>query len=525
MEDQIILELKNVRKVFDQTIALDNVSFTLKRGEIHGLLGGNGAGKTTLMNILYGLYKKDEGEIILRGQPINIQGPRDAIHQGIGMVHQHFLQISNFSVLENIVLGTEIKNKFTMKMDEEAQKVENLCERFGLDVNVTDVISSLTVGARQKVEILKALYRGVDILILDEPTTNLTPQEVDALFESLRVMVNEGLSIVFITHKLREVLSVCDRITVLREGKNITTLERKDASEEVFVRAMVGEKMDIEHSIYFATEDRKAFDRSKAGTPKFTLENVSYISSDGISKLKDISLDIYGGEIVGIAGVAGNGQRELAEVVAGVIPVSSGRKVFLDKDITHKTNEELLHTGFSYVPEDRLTDGFLVKATVAQNLILGHHRGKPYSDGKFIDWKKVHSECTEHIKEYNIKTSGPAEIGGNLSGGNIQRVMIARAFCLASEVMLAHNPTRGLDIPSMDFVYQKLLARRAANYATLLISEDLDELMRICDRIAVIYRGQILGILAREEFDKYAIGRLMSGITSENQPVAEGTIS
>ena len=262
MEDKTILELKNVRKVFGQIVALDSVSFALKRGEIHGLLGGNGAGKTTLMNILYGLYRKDEGEILLRDQAVSIQGPRDAINQGIGMVHQHFLQISNFTVLENIILGTDVKNKYTMKLEDEVVKVKELCQRFGLNVDLNDVMSTLTVGARQKVEILKALYRGVDILILDEPTTNLTPQEVDALFESLRVMVNDGLSIVFITHKLREVLSVCDRITVLREGKNITTLDRKDASEEVFVRAMVGEKMDIENSIYFATEVRKAFDRT-----------------------------------------------------------------------------------------------------------------------------------------------------------------------------------------------------------------------------------------------------------------------
>lgn len=524
MEDKTILELKNVRKVFGQIVALDSVSFALKRGEIHGLLGGNGAGKTTLMNILYGLYRKDEGEILLRGQAVSIQGPRDAINQGIGMVHQHFLQISNFTVLENIILGTDVKNKYTMKLEDEVVKVKELCQRFGLNVDLNDVMSTLTVGARQKVEILKALYRGVDILILDEPTTNLTPQEVDALFESLRVMVNDGLSIVFITHKLREVLSVCDRITVLREGKNITTLDRKDASEEVFVRAMVGEKMDIENSIYFATEVRKAFDRTSVEAPKLKLENVNLVSQDGIQRLKDLNLEVFGGEIVGIAGVAGNGQRELAEVVTGVVPISNGKKIYLGDDVTSKTNEDLLSSGFSYIPEDRLSDGFLPKATVAQNLILGQHRIKPYSDGRFINWKTVYAETTKNIKEYNIKTNGPGDVGGNLSGGNIQRVLIARAFSMDSQVMIAHNPTRGLDIPSMDFVYQKMLSRREAQLATLLISEDLDELMRISDRIAVIFRGQILGVLERGEFDKYAIGRLMSGITSENQPSEEKTL-
>ena len=345
------------------------------------------------------------------------------------------------------------------------------------------------------------------------------------LFVSLRVMVDDGLSIVFITHKLREVLSVCDRITVLREGKNITTLDRKDASEEVFVRAMVGEKMDIENSIYFATEVRQAFDRTTVDAAKLKLENVNLISQDGIPRLKDLNLEVFGGEIVGIAGVAGNGQRELAEVVTGVVPSSSGKKIYLGDDISSKTNEDLLSSGFSYIPEDRLSDGFLPKATVAQNLILGQHRIKPYSDGRFINWKTVYSETTKNIKEYNIKTNGPGDVGGNLSGGNIQRVLIARAFSMDSQVMVAHNPTRGLDIPSMDFVYQKMLSRREAQKATLLISEDLDELMRISDRIAVIFRGQILGVLVRDEFDKYAIGRLMSGITSENQPAEEKAIS
>jgi simple sugar transport system ATP-binding protein len=506
MDNQTILELTNVRKVFGQTVALDSVTFSLRRGEIHGLLGGNGAGKTTLMNILYGLYRKDEGEILHKGKKINIQGPRDAIHQGIGMVHQHFLQIGNFTVLENIVLGTDIENPYTMKTQNEEKKIMELCKRFGLDVDLHTTIDTLTVGTRQKVEILKALYRGVDILILDEPTTNLTPQEVDALFVSLRVMVNEGLSIVFITHKLREVLSVCDRITVLREGKNITTLDRKDASEEVFVRAMVGEKMDIENSIYFSTDTRKSFSRREE-LSVFVMDSVQMVDKFGVSRLRNINLDIQSGEILGISGVAGNGQRELAEIVTGVIPVSGGKISLDENDITAATSQDLFKVGISYIPEDRIHDGFLPKANVAQNLILGHHRNQPYSDGRFINWKIVF--------EYNIKTSGPDDVGGNLSGGNIQRVLIARAFSMPSKLMVAHNPTRGLDIPSMDFVYQKMLQRREEGYATLLISEDLDELIRICDRIAVIYRGEILGILPRSAFDKYAIGRLMSGIKDE----------
>lgn len=515
MDKEPILELKEIRKSFDQTIALDGVSFSLSPSEIHGLLGGNGAGKTTLMNILYGLYRKDSGELKLSGQPVEINGPRDAIRQGIGMVHQHFLQISNYTVLENIVLGTDVANRYTMKLDSEAAKVTDLCKRFSLQVDINATIDTLPIGTRQKVEILKALYRGVKILILDEPTTNLTPQEVDSLFESLRVMVNEGMSIVFITHKLREVLSVCDRITVLREGRNITTLDRVDASEEVFVRAMVGEQMNIESSVYFARDTHQIGQMESGAPPVLALDSVNLVSKDGITRLKDINFQIRRGEILGVSGVAGNGQRELAECVTGIVPPTSGKITLDDQDVTKTTVAELLKLGISYIPEDRLHDGFLPKANVAQNLILGYHRQPPYSDGRFINWKKVFNLTRQQIDEYNIKTTGPDAPGGNLSGGNIQRVMIARAFSMSSSLMVAHNPTRGLDIPSMDFVYHKMLERKGQGNATLLISEDLDELLLMCDRIAVIYRGELLGILDRSQFDKYAIGRLMSGIKVE----------
>ena len=515
MDKEPILELKEIRKSFDQTIALDGVSFSLATSEIHGLLGGNGAGKTTLMNILYGLYRKDSGELELDGKPVEIHGPRDAIRQGIGMVHQHFLQISNYTVLENIVLGTDVANRYTMKLDKEAAKVTDLCDRFGLQVDLNTTVDSLPIGTRQKVEILKALYRGVKVLILDEPTTNLTPQEVDSLFESLRVMVNEGMSIVFITHKLREVLSVCDRITVLREGRNITTLDRAQASEEVFVRAMVGDQMNIEGSVYFARDVQQVSQFDSNAKPVLVLDSVELLSKDGIARLKDVTFQIRRGEIFGISGVAGNGQRELAECVTGIVTPTSGQVTLEDKDVTKTTIAELLKLGISYIPEDRLHDGFLPKANVAQNLILGYHRQPPYSDGRFINWKTVFKLTREQISEYNIKTTGPDAPGGNLSGGNIQRVMIARAFSMPSSLMVAHNPTRGLDIPSMDFVYQKMLERKNQENATLLISEDLDELLLMCDRIAVIFRGQILGILERGQFDKYAIGRLMSGIKAE----------
>ena len=515
MEQTTILQMQGINKTFDKVIALSNVEFELKSNEILGLLGGNGAGKTTLMNILYGLYKMDTGKVIINGQPVTILSPKDAIHNGIGMVHQHFLQINNFTVLENIILGTKVSRPFSVDYNQEQEFIEKLCKRFSLEIDLSAHIETLTMGTRQKVEILKALYRGVNILILDEPTTNLIPQEVDSLFLTLKIMVKEGLSIVFITHKLREVLTVCDRISVLREGKNVVSLTRKDASDEMLVRAMVGEGMDLEKSVVFSNRDLKVNSTKKGYA--LQLEKVNLVSSDKVHLLDDITFEIGEGEVFGIAGVAGNGQRDLAEVVMGIQSSTNGIIKFLAEDVTHKSTKDIIARGFVYIPEDRLADGFLQKASVAYNLILGYHHLPPYSKNGIMSWKNVYSSSRNMISEYNIKTSGPEDSGGNLSGGNIQRVMIARAFSQSSKFLVAHNPTRGLDIPSMDFVYKKLFERAAAGMASLLLSEDLDELLLICDRIAVMYRGKIVGVLPREKFEKYEIGRLMSGYDQESK--------
>ena len=509
MTDSAILQMSGVRKSFGTGVALDNVEFALGAREIHGLLGGNGAGKTTLMNILFGLYHMDAGKISFHDAEIEIHSPKDAIHHRIGMVHQHFLQIKTFTVIENIVLGTRLASRFSMDLTLEERKLRDLSERFSLDVDLHARIEDLPMGARQKVEILKALYRGVEILILDEPTTNLTPQEVDALFQSLRVMVQEGLSIVFITHKLREVLSVCDRISVLRNGKNVLTLRRDEATEEAFVRGMVGDEMDIEGSVIFSERGSSTLVGERCIAQ---IDGANLSSAEKIPLLKNIDLGIHEGEILGIAGVAGNGQTELAEILFGVQPVTSGSITFESKEITHAPTEERLEMGIAYIPEDRLHDGFLPKANVAQNLILGYHRQEPYQRNGLMDWKTVFRISRDLILRYNIKTSGPEETGANLSGGNIQRVLIARAFSKPVRLMIMHNPTRGLDIPSMDFVYTSLLERKKQGMATLILSENLDELLLLCDRIAVIYRGEIVGVLGREQFEKYEIGRLMSGV-------------
>ena len=364
-------------------------------------------------------------------------------------------------------------------------------------------------------EIIKALYRGVQVLILDEPTTNLTPQEVDDLFKSLRVMVTEGLSIVFITHKLREVLSVCDRISVLRNGRNVVTLNRDEANEEAFVRGMVGDEMDIKNSVIFSRA--KSLEGAEHIRPEVSLrmDKVEIATPGGVPRLKDITFEVRKGEILGIAGVAGNGQRDLAESILGIVLPTSGSVSLDDKDLVQSPTTKRLDMGVAYIPEDRLHDGFLPKASVAHNLILGFHKKKPYASGGFIDWKTVYKVSDELISKYNIKTSGPADVGGNLSGGNIQRVLIARAFSKPANLLIAHNPTRGLDIPSMDFVYTRMLEGKERGLATLLISEDLDELLLLCDRIAVMYRGELVGFLDRSRFEKYEIGRMMSGYKAE----------
>lgn len=512
MPNQPILHMLDVRKTFGAVVALDNVSLQIYQNEIHGLLGGNGAGKTTLMNVLYGLYKPNAGQIELDGRRVEINSPRDAISQGIGMVHQHFLQVERFSVVENIVLGTSLENRPTIKLQPALQKIEALSRHFGLEIDPQTVIEDLPMGIRQRVEILKALYRGARILILDEPTTNLTPQEVDSLFASLRVMVDEGMSVVFITHKLREVLSACDRITVLREGRSVMTLPRSEASEEAFIKAMVGEALDFENSLIFSQGDIETARPALEQRPILRVEALEIRDEHDLAVIKDCSFEVHPHEILGIAGVAGNGQQALAESMLGLRPLHQGRILIDDVSVAETETVKLLADLVAYIPENRLQDGFLPSANVAQNLILGLHRREPYSRNGFLNWQAIYRSARKLIAEYNIRTTGPQEVAANLSGGNIQRVMIARAFSYPTRLLVTHNPTQGLDIPSVEFVYTKLLERKEQGGATLLISENLDELLLLCDRIATLYRGQIVGILEKGTFDKYEIGRMMSGI-------------
>ncbi len=514
MNNHPLLRLEGISKSFGPVQALKDVDLTVQANEIHGLLGGNGAGKTTLMNVLYGLYKPDAGTIYRRDQVVSIQAPRDAIALGIGMVHQHFLQVDNFTVAENIVLGTRLPSRPVMDLTAAEQEIQNLAARFGLSVDPRSRIEDLPMGVRQRVEILKALYRGVDVLILDEPTTHLTPEEVDSLFHSLELMVAEGMSVLFITHKLREVMSVCQVITVLRDGHRIFTRPRDEVSEEMIVRSMVGAEIALEDSLLFSAAVLEEQAVASVGQPVLTIEGLG-VNGEAGSPVKDVSLMVRAGEILGIAGVAGNGQQELVEGILGIRPVAAGSVHIDNQDVTAAATAGLLARGVAYVPQDRLQDGFLPKANVAQNLILGSQRQPPYSSRRgFLNWKAIYTTSRQLIDEYSIRAQGPRETAANLSGGNIQRVMLARAFSRPLRLLIAHNPTSGLDIPSVEFIYSHILALKQQGVATLLLSEDMDELLLLSDRIAVIYQGQIAGTLEREDFDRYEIGRLMSGATT-----------
>ena len=506
------VKMVNIKKRFGEVVALDGVSIDIYHGEVLGLLGENGAGKTTLMNILFGLYRADEGEIYIDGRRAYIRSPRDSIKHGIFMVHQHFKLINNFTVLENIIVGTQYlpESIKPAKLDDARKKIRDLMDKFKLYVNLDAKIRDLPVGVRQRVEILKALYRGAKLLILDEPTTNLTPQEVDNLLKSLREMVQAGLSIVFITHKIREVLEVADRITVLRLGKVIGTLDISDADEIKLVRMMVGERISVENSILF--KGLEGINLAKPGDRELLkLENVYVVDDKGVELLKKINLVVHDYEILGVAGVAGNGQRELVETIIGVRKPIKGRIYINDIDVTHLDTSNIYDLNIAYIPEDRLNDGILPTLTVAENIVLGSHK-KFLKKRILIDYFKVREVSRNAIKNFEIKTPSELGIAGRLSGGNIQKLMIARAFLTEPKVLVAHNITRGLDVATTEYVLRRIIELKNKGSAILYVSEDLDELLLISDRIAVMYKGEIVGLLERQEFDKYVIGELMAGI-------------
>jgi ABC-type uncharacterized transport system ATPase subunit len=499
------IEIRGVMKRFGATVALQGVDVDLARGEIHGLLGENGAGKTTLMNVLSGLYRADAGAVLVDGTPVVIRSPADALRHGIGMVHQHVELIENMTALENMILGAE-GARWWLPAQARRREVDALARRFGFVVDLDTPVRGLAAGVQQKIEILKALHRGVSVLILDEPTTMLTPQEVDALFLTLRALAREDVSVVFITHKIKEIVAHCDRVTVMRRGAVVGTLDRAGASEARLVEMMIGEGL--------AVTSARAAAPSTSTAPLLDADGLSIVTERGGPAVRPGRFTLRPGEVVGVAGVAGNGQRELAEGLAGLRRFSQGRLQLGDCDVTRASVRARAAAGLVYIPEDRIHDGVLPGLSIAENLILGLHRFAFARRWRF-DRAEAHALTRAAITEYGVVARDEHARAISLSGGNIQKLVVARAMALArlthGRVVVAMNPTRGLDVRATALVRQRLLGFAREGGAVLLLSEDLDELLQTCDRLLVMYRGITVADVPRAEFDAYRIGALMAG--------------
>lgn len=502
-----VLELHGITKRFPGVLANDHIDLDLNEGEIHALLGENGAGKTTLMNILYGLYAPDEGEIRVRGKRIEIRSPSDAIAAGIGMVHQHFMLIPVFTVAENVMLGDEI-TRWGGILDRKvaAEKIRQISEQYHLQVDPNAYVKDLPVGVQQRVEIIKLLFREANILILDEPTSVLTPQEADELFKIMRSLAERGKSIIFITHKLREVMEVADRITVIRAGRVVGSTTPAEADRRQLAEMMVGREVQFEI-------ERPPL---QSGECLLQVENLIVLDDRHQVAVDGVSFDVRAGEVFGVAGVQGNGQTELVEALTGLRAVQSGKITILGKDMTHATPRQITEIGVAHVPEDRQRDGLVLKFPLAHNLVLCNYYQPPYTRGVVLDNQRILENARSLISEFDIRTPGAYTLVGSLSGGNQQKAIIAREFSRPIKVLIASQPTRGLDVGSVEYIHQKILEKRSEGCSILLVSSELDEIMALSDRIAVMYRGKILDILPAEKATKENVGLLMAGI----QPVA-----
>ncbi|MFP3852779.1 MAG: ABC transporter ATP-binding protein [Anaerolineales bacterium] len=487
--------MRGITKRFGAIVANDHVHFELAPQEIHALLGENGAGKTTLMRILYGLYSPDDGEIIINGSPIEIHSPHDAIEAGIGMVSQHFTLVPTLTVAENVVMGHT--DGFQLDPKAMENKVAAAAERFGIEVKPSTLVRHLSVGEQQRVEILKALYRDARILILDEPTAVLVPQEVDLLFETLKRLVEDGLSIVFISHKLYEVMAICNRITVLRNGQRVGTVPKEETTKVKLARMMVGRE----------TFGVKRTEEGSRGEPVLTVKDLNVENEQGLRALKEISLEVHAGEILGIAGVSGNGQSELTDVLTGMIEPTSGQIKLGDRDLTGADPNTITDAGVGRIPEDR-HKGVVGDLTVAENLALEHL--SDFVSGTSLDRNAIRANAEKLIEEYSIKAL-PTDRIRTLSGGNMQKVILARALSKQPAVVIAAQPTRGLDVGATEYVRTKLLEQRRRGAGVLLLSEDLDEVLALSDRIAVIYEGEIVGVVEADQADVDQLGLMMSG--------------
>jgi general nucleoside transport system ATP-binding protein len=499
------LELKGITKRFGTLVANDSIDLVVESGEIHSLLGENGAGKSTLMNVLYGLYKADEGQILLDGKPTHFSGPGDAMAAGIGMVHQHFMLIPVFTVAENVALGHEPTNKLGVLDIEAARKlVREISNRFGFDVDPDAMVEDLPVGVQQRVEIIKSLARDAKVLVLDEPTAVLTPQETDELMEIMRGLAKSGTSIVFITHKLREVKAVADKITVIRQGK-VVGEAKPSADTKELASMMVGRAVDLK-------VEKKA---ATPGEVVLSVEGISVLDDREQRAVNNVSFEIRSGEILAIAGVQGNGQTELAEAILGLRPLhtSSGEVSILGKSVRGKSVRSILESGVGYVPEDRKKDGLISEFSIAENLMLNGSFTEPFAKGLGIAFGERNRIANKLVEEFDVRTPSAQTPAGKLSGGNQQKVVLARELSRKVELLIVSQPTRGVDVGSIEFIHERLVEQRNAGKAVLLISTELDEVLALADRIAVMYRGQIVGVVDAKT-DRAKLGQMMAGVAA-----------
>lgn len=502
MDKPYLLEMSNISKSFPGVKANQNINLAIRSGEIHALLGENGAGKTTLMKILYGLYKPDAGEIRLKGSPLEITSPEQAIHRGIGMVHQHFMLIPPFTVLENIVLGNEPRKKFGM-LDQAVAlaKLNKLSLELGLKIDPHTKISDLSVGLQQRVEILKALYREAEILILDEPTSVLTPQESNDLGEILRKFVAQGKAVVFITHKLKEVKKFADTITIIRQGQVVNSVSCQETSVESLAEMMVGRKVLLE------VEKKPA----KLGENILKIENLNILDHRKLPKVRNFSLNVHAGEIIAVAGVDGNGQTELIEALTGLRPVNSGHIFLNNQEITNRTPRQIIESRLAHIPEDRQKRGLILDFSIWENLILEEYCTPEYSKLGFIKEKHAQTHALMLIKEFDIRTPHEKTATASLSGGNQQKIVLAREIRRNPQALIVAQPTRGLDVGAIEFIHQQLIVERDQGKAILLFSLELDEILTLADTIAVIYEGELMGMLPRTEANEETLGMMMTG--------------
>ena len=501
-EAPIVLEAKDIRKQFPGVLANDKVNLILRRGEILALLGENGAGKSTLMNILYGLYRPDGGEIWIKGEQVSLQSPGDAISRGVGMVHQHFQLVPVMTVAENVILGAEVTRAAGyIDKRESNRRVRELSEQYGLEIDPTAEVDDLPVGLQQRVEIIKALYRHADILILDEPTAVLTPQEANELFRIMRELTDRGVSIIFITHKLKEVLAVADRIVVLRGGRVAGTADPKTSTEASLAELMVGRKVILQVEK----------DDAHPAAPVLTIDDMQVRDDRKHLAVKGLSLEVRAGEILGVAGVQGNGQREFVEALTGLRTMEGGHVTIAGEDATGMLPRAITELDVAHIPEDREKHGVVGSYTIADNMVLNRYYRAPYSRRAVLDRKEIAENGTRLVKQFDVRTPSIYTHVGNLSGGNKQKVIVAREFSRPVKLLIANQPTRGIDVGSIEFIHKQIVAQRDAGVAVLLVSAELDEILSLSDRVAVMFDGRIVKTLPIEEATRERIGLLMAG--------------